>query len=173
VKLIMNRRTRTSGGFTLIEMMIAITVMAILIAVAVPSYRDASLGSQLRSSANQLFGSITLARSEAIKRNAVVTLCASSDGETCIGAWEQGWIVLDAGAAMPVIHRQHAAPTGFRISATAGLGSLSFQPIGAGATSTTFTVCRATPSIGKQERVVTVDATGRGWVKATNLASCP
>lgn len=164
----MHRRTRTSGGFTLIEMMIAITVMAILIAVAVPSYRDASLGSQLRSSANELFASITLARSEAIKRNAVVTLCASSDGETCIGAWDEGWIVSQAGT---VIHRQHAAPTGFRISA--GLSTLSFQPIGAGATSTTFTVCRATPSVGRQERVVTVDPTGRGWVKATNLASCP
>jgi type IV fimbrial biogenesis protein FimT len=151
-------------------MMIAITVMAVLIAVAVPSYRDASLGSQLRATANELFGSITLARSEAIKRNAVVTLCASAGGETCDGgAWEQGWIVLQAGD--PPIHRQHAARTGFRISA--GLSDLSFQPIGAGVTPTTFTVCRATPSVGSQERVVTVDATGRGWVKATNLASCP
>jgi len=152
-------------------MMIAITVMAILMAVAVPSYRDASLGSQLRATANELFGSITLARSEAIKRNAVVTLCVSSDGAACgAGGWEQGWIVLQGGT---VIHRQHPAPSGFRISATSGLGALNFQPIGAGATSTTFTVCRATPSIGKQERVVSVDATGRGWVKATNLASCP
>jgi type IV fimbrial biogenesis protein FimT len=151
--------------------MIAITVMAILLAVAVPSYRDASLGSQLRSSANELFGSITLARSEAIKRNAVVTLCASADGATCAGAWEQGWIVREAGG--DVIHRQHAARTGFKISATGGLGTLSFQPIGAGATPTKFTVCRATPSVGGQEREVTVDATGRGWVKATNLASCP
>jgi type IV fimbrial biogenesis protein FimT len=101
----------------------------------------------------------------------VVTLCVSADGAACgAGGWEQGWIVLQGGT---VIHRQHAARTGFRISATGGLDTLDFQPIGAGATSTTFTVCRATPSIGKQERIVTVDATGRGWVKATNLASCP
>jgi type IV fimbrial biogenesis protein FimT len=167
----MHRRRKTSGGFTLIEMMIAITVMAILLAVAVPSYQDASLGSQLRSMANDLYSSITLARSEAIKRNAVVVLCASADGATCgAGDWEQGWIVTQGGT---VIHRQHAARTGFRISATAGLGTLNFQPVGAGATSTTFTICRATPSVGKQERVVTLDATGRGWVKTTNLASCP
>jgi type IV fimbrial biogenesis protein FimT len=167
----MHRHARTSSGFTLTEMMIAITVMAILMAVAVPSYRDASLGSQLRATANELFSSITLARSEAIKRNAVVTLCVSSDGAACgAGGWEQGWIVLQGGT---VIHRQHAARTGFRISAAGGLDTLNFQPIGAGATSTTFTVCRATPSIGKQERVVTVDATGRGWVKTANLASCP
>ena len=167
----MHRHARTSSGFTLTEMMIAITVMAILMAVAVPSYRDASLGSQLRATANELFGSITLARSEAIKRNAVVTLCVSADGAACsAGGWEQGWIVLQGAT---VIHRQHAAPSGFRISATSGLGALNFQPIGAGATSTTFTVCRAAPSIGKQERVVSVDATGRGWVKTTNLASCP
>jgi type IV fimbrial biogenesis protein FimT len=167
----MHRRARTSGGFTLVESLIAVTVMAILIAVAVPSYRDASLGSQLRSTANELYGSITLARSEAIKRNAVVTLCVSADGVACgAGGWEQGWIVLQGGT---VIHRQHAVRSGFRISATAGLATLNFQPIGAGATSATFTICRATPSIGQQERVVTVDATGRGWVRATNLASCP
>jgi len=167
----MHPHATTSRGFTLIEMMIAITVMAILLAVAIPSYRDASLGSELRTLANDLYGSITLARSEAIKRNAVVTLCVSGDGAACgAGGWEQGWIVSQGGT---VIHRQYAARTGFRISATAGLGTLNFQPIGAGATSTTFTVCRATPSVGNQERVVTVDATGRGWVKATRLASCP
>ena len=70
--------------------------MAVLATLAVPSFRDASLGSRLAATANSLHGSIQIARSEAIKANAPVTLCASADGLTCAtaGDWDQGWIVL-------------------------------------------------------------------------------
>ena len=167
----MRTGSRTSRGFTLIEMMIAITLMAILMAIAVPSFKDASLGSQLRSMANELVASAALARSEAIKRNAVVTLCVSSNGQTCgAGDWDQGWIVSQGGT---VIQHQSAAATGFNITESGGLDGLRFQPIGAGSTPATFTVCRAAPSIGAHERVVTITTTGRASVKATSSATCP
>jgi type IV fimbrial biogenesis protein FimT len=160
---------QTHGGFTLIEAMIAITLMTILATLAVPSFNDAALSSRLRASANNLAASAHMARSEAIKRNAVVTLCASSNGTSCTaGGWEQGWVVLSG----TVLQRQLAAPTGLKIN-SGGIGSLSFQPTGAGATAATFTVCRATPSVGHEERVVTIDATGRPWVKRTTAAVCP
>src|SRR5688572_9547660 len=99
--------SHTEGGFTLIEMMIVISLIAILMAIAVPSFRDASLSSQLRSTANELVAGAMLARSEAIKRNAIVTMCVSSSGTACTGgSWEQGWIVTDG---VTVIQRQHAA----------------------------------------------------------------
>lgn len=167
----MTRHSRNaSGGFTLVEAMMAITVMAILMAIAVPSFKDASLSSQLRASANDLAAGTYLARSEALKRNAVVTLCASSDGETCAasGGWEQGWIVLSGGP----LKAHPAAPTGLKITA-GGITSLSFQPTAVGATAATFTVCRATPRVGREERVVTIDATGRPWISRTTNASCP
>ena len=49
------------------------------------------------ASANDLLASVQLARSEAIKRNVAVTLCASADGTTCAGGggWEQGWVVRE------------------------------------------------------------------------------
>jgi type IV fimbrial biogenesis protein FimT len=158
------------GGFTLIEAMITITLMAVLLALAVPSFRDAGLSSQLRGSANDLVASAHLARSEAIKRNAVVTLCMSSDGASCTnsGGWEQGWLVWSG----TPLQRQTAAPTGLKITA-GGITSLSFQPTGAGATAAAFTVCRTTPSAGHEERVVTIDATGRPWVRRTTNAACP
>lgn len=168
----MTRRSRhTLGGFTLIEAMIAITVLAILMAIAVPSFKDASLSSQLRASANELAATAYLARSEALKRNAVVTLCMSADGETCTtsGSWQQGWVVRSATEALKA---QSAAPSGLRITA-GGVTSLSFQPTAAGATAATFTVCRATPSVGREERVVTIDATGRPWIRRTTNAACP
>ena len=85
-------RPASGRGFTLIELVVTLTVAAILLAIAVPSFYDATLGSKLASYANNFVASVSLARSEAIKRNAAVTLCASSDGASCAsGGWEQGF----------------------------------------------------------------------------------
>lgn len=151
--------------------MIAVAVLAILMAVAVPSFKESSLSSQLRAMANNVIASTHLARSEAFKRNAVVTMCVSTDGATCAGAgsWEQGWIVAAGGV---VLERQTASPGGYKINETASVNSLSFQPSGAGSTAATLTVCRATPDVGSQERVVTIDSTGRARVSQTTTASC-
>jgi type IV fimbrial biogenesis protein FimT len=161
---------RGVAGVTLVEMMLAITVLAILLALAVPSFKEAGLGSQLRSASSELIASVNLARSEAIKRNAPVSLCVSSDGANCgAGGWEQGWIVIAGGS---LIQKQAAAPTGFRISAASATTTVTFQPTGVGATPATFTICRATPSAGQQERVVTIDAAGRATSRRTTTGVC-
>jgi type IV fimbrial biogenesis protein FimT len=166
----MPTRTAKNRGFTLIEMMIAITVAGILLMIAVPSFRNASLSSQLRSAANDFIASTNFARSEAIKRGAAVTMCVSTDGSSCAaGGWEQGWIVL---SGTTVLQHESAAPSGFKMSATGSIANLSFQPIGVGVAPATLTVCRATPSVGSQERVVTLDSTGRAWLKITTTGVC-
>jgi type IV fimbrial biogenesis protein FimT len=161
-----------SEGFTLIEALVTISVAAILMAIAVPSFNNATLTSRLRASASELAASAHLARSEAIKRNAVVTMCMSADGSNCAtsGGWQQGWIVRVGGARLQ--HQAAASTPGLKITAGA-VTSINFQPTGAGATAATFTVCRATPSVGAEERVVTIDATGRPWIRRTANASCP
>jgi type IV fimbrial biogenesis protein FimT len=160
-------------GFTLVELMIAIAVFAILLAIAVPSFRDASLGARLSSIANNMVASVQLARSEAIKRNAAITLCASSDGSTCDDDvdWDTGWVVRDDGAGT-VIQVQQSLPAGWKLTQSGGTSQLSFQPIGVGATAATFTACRSNP-VGKQERVVTVTATGMAYVTSTATGTCP
>ena len=152
--------------------MITLFISAVLLMIGVPAFKDVFVGAKVGSIANDLMGSVQLARSEAIKRNAVVTLCTSDDGSTCAasGGWEQGWVVLDA--ASNVIQAQEAAPTGFHVTESGGGLSISFQPIGVGATTATFTVCRASP-VGKQERVVSVFATGMANVTTTEAGSCP
>jgi len=158
-------------GFTIIELMVTVTLAAVLMTLAVPSMRDVGLSGQLRSVSNDLLASTRFARSEAIKQNAVVRLCVSADGNTCgSGSWEQGWIVL---ANATVLQRHSASPTGIRMTEQSGLTSLDFQPTGLGATAATVTVCRAAPLLGNQERVVTVDASGRTRVTRTTTASCP
>jgi type IV fimbrial biogenesis protein FimT len=157
-------------GFTLVEMMIAIAVMAILLAVAVPSFNDALLGNRLAAHANSLVASVALARGEAIKRNGTVTLCASADGVNCSssGGWEQGWIVKSSAG---VLQRQQALTTGLTITQAGGTAQLSFDATGLGATAATLTVCRATPP-GSQQRMVSIASTGRATVTRTGSASC-
>lgn len=164
-------RASAARGFTLIELMIAIAVFAILLAIAVPSFRDASLAARLGSIANNMVASVQLARSEAIKRNAVVRLCASSNGTSCVSStnWQQGWIVLDQ-ANNNVLQVQQALPAGWKVTQSAA-SNLDFQGIGVGATATTFTICRSAP-VGKQERVVTVSATGVAYVTRTTTGTC-
>jgi len=174
----MPAQTRSHGGFTLIEMLITMVVLAILLGIAVPSFRNASLSGQLRSAANDFIATANFARSEAIKRGTPVTMCVSTDGSTCIaGGWEQGWIVLGSTTVgttvvTTVLQHEAAAPNGFKMTEAGGVASLSFQAIGVGSTAAAVTVCRATPSVGTQERVVTLDATGHAWVQITTKGIC-
>jgi type IV fimbrial biogenesis protein FimT len=148
-------------GFTLIEMMTAIFILAVLVSLTIPSFREATLSSRLSGFANDIVASTQLARSEAIKRNVTVTLCASSDGETCNDpdGWEAGWIVLadEGGANEAVVQHRPALPQEFRMVQTGGVASVLFPPTVVADNEVTLTVCRAEPE-GSQERIVTITA---------------
>ncbi len=79
-------------GFTLVEVMIAISVMAILIFGGVPSFiqliRDTSVSTQ----SNSLVAAIGLARSEAVRRGVDVHLTAVTDDKNET-AWSNGWVI--------------------------------------------------------------------------------
>lgn len=113
----MRRGRGRHAGFTLVELGITLVVLGILVAVGVPTFRDATLGSRLGSAANNLVVSLYLARSEAIKRNTIVRVCPSTDGATCAtsASWQTGWIVMApyaAGTADDVIIQKQSAVTG-------------------------------------------------------------
>ena len=86
------------SGFTLIELLITLVIVSVLLMVGMPSLKTFMQGSQLVASTNELISAFHVARSEAIKLNANVTICESSNGTSCSAAgtdnWEDGWIVF-------------------------------------------------------------------------------
>ncbi|WP_026338820.1 GspH/FimT family pseudopilin [Thioalkalivibrio sp. AKL7] len=85
---------QTCKGITAIELMVALGVLAILAMLAAPGFGQMLERQRVIGATNSLLNAMHLARSEAIKRNERVTLCPSSDGETCRedGDWAYGWI---------------------------------------------------------------------------------
>lgn len=91
-----------NAGFTLIELMITVSILAILSMVAVPSFRDMLRNGQLTAVTNEFVGALTYARSEAVKRGKRVTICKSDAPEVanpvCATSnnptWQKGWLIF-------------------------------------------------------------------------------
>jgi type IV fimbrial biogenesis protein FimT len=86
-------------GFTLVELMVAVSITLILLTMAVPSFNSTMMRMRASTVANSLISALNFARSEAISRNERVTLCPSSDQTNCKPAalnWDTGWLVLSA-----------------------------------------------------------------------------
>lgn len=84
-------------GVTLVEMLTTLTVLSVLGALAVPTFSALRSDAERTATVNRFFHAVFLARSESIKRGEVVSICKSSDGETCVhrGAeWGVGWLVF-------------------------------------------------------------------------------
>jgi type IV fimbrial biogenesis protein FimT len=89
-------RSLRSRGFTLVELIITLSVAAILATLAVPSFSTMIKDNRQITQANDVITTLTFARSEAIKRGSRVVVCKSADGAGCAasGGWEQGWIAF-------------------------------------------------------------------------------
>lgn len=90
-------------GFSLLELMITLSVAAILVVIAVPSFTGLIRRSQVSSASNELLASLSYARTEAVNRGQLVSICPSTNYTSCSGSatYEPGWIVYTypAGAA--------------------------------------------------------------------------
>lgn len=88
-------RASKSKGFTLIELMITIAVVAIGLALAYPSFTSVLRSNQVATRTNELIASFYLARTEAVRSNRGAGVCPSADGANCNGVnWGSGWLVF-------------------------------------------------------------------------------
>lgn len=90
------------SGITLIELMVALSILGILLAIGIPSMRDMGETDAVRGHLNTFFGTLRYARSEAIRNKAKVVICPSDNSEsaspTCSNGvtdqWQKGWIIF-------------------------------------------------------------------------------
>jgi len=84
-----------SGGFTLIELMVTLALVAIVLSFGVPNMTQLIRSNQVINQTNSVLGGIQLARAEAVKQGVGMAVCGSSDQASCDGQWGQGWLVYE------------------------------------------------------------------------------
>jgi len=177
----------TQRGFTLVELLVTLAVMAILLPIGLSGLGEAVTSMRLTSASNLLLSQIHHARSEAIKRNSRVVLCKSSDGATCAaaGGWEQGWIIFhdpnNNGAregAETLIQREASLTGNLKFTGNLNVASyLSFAPsgatrlVGGGFQAGTLTLCRQSDEAGEGRQII-LNAVGRPRIQRVAMNSC-
>ena len=161
-----------AGGFSLIELMVTVAILVLVVLVAPPAFDAMLLNSRLNTYATDFMAAAQTARSEAIKRNARVLLCVSSDGATCTTGnnWQAGWIVVhDADssgtftAGESVLLKHEALNTSYaftNVAAAAANAIVVYEPTGAVASAVVLKLSRTSPA-ATQWRELQVSATGR------------
>ncbi|HEY4581593.1 MAG TPA: GspH/FimT family pseudopilin [Lysobacter sp.] len=152
---------RSAAGFSLVELAVVVALVAILSAAAAPRMTAVINANRLAGTSGELTAALQLARSEAIRRSARVTVCASADGTTCTAstAWTR-WIIVG---------RDHAAGTDDVIRDQGGAGTVQiqgprdgvrFNPSGLANAEQVLTTCIPTTKPADNQREIRVLVSG-------------
>jgi type IV fimbrial biogenesis protein FimT len=120
----LNRR-RSQRGFTLIEIMVSLTVLGILLMVALPNFSEWLQNLQLRAASEATLNGLQVARAAAIHRNVLVQFQQTSPPQTA-------WAVTEAVTTSPVQRREHeeGSPNAQVTATPAGATTVTFAPLG-------------------------------------------
>ncbi len=176
--LLHNARDMKTGvpqqGFTLLEMMVTITIAGILLAIAVPALGTFIRGSRVSGSARDFVVDFSQARNEAILRATTVSVCTSSDLATCDGSgWNSGRLVfvdggtvgtVDPGDQILSVTRPLNSALTTTASGVAAGNVLTYSPQGRLTGIGQITVC----ATGQQQRNVNIRASGSATLDRTN-----
>lgn len=179
------RTTKRSQGLTLIEMLITLGILAIMSAVALPSLMDTLSRMSVNSASRVFNNTLSLARSEAVKRGRNVSICPSASGTDCAaGVWSSGWIIfIDAngdanGSAGSVdagdeVLRVFAPLGDVRLTVTPSTNLVAYDNKGFGAIAAllTFKLCPV-DNVSRNARQVEVSLSGRPRSISTGV-NCP
>jgi len=141
--------------------MIVVAVLAVMVTLAVPSMRDMVITTQVRTAASDLYQSVILARSEAIKRVANIDVVPTS------GDWALGWTVM---AGTTVID-SHDAPTNVLVTPNTS-GNITYRLDGRVSSNVRSLTLFTTASTGAiAARCVTIDASGKATIRTDTDAN--
>jgi len=159
--MLVGRRSKLrTQGFTLIELVTTITVMAILAGLALPSFSAFVANQRIRNVSFDLMAAMTLARSQAVTRNTSVSLQK-------IGTdWDGGWRVSDGTLTF---HNQEAYKN-LSITDSQDLGAITYGKDGRTVTtSTKFTIAPSSEVSGVSSRCVSIGLSG---VPSSSTGAC-
>lgn len=175
---------RRNEGFSLLDLMVTLAVLATVLGVGVPSVAGLLMRVRVENTLHALTSALACARIEAIRRNGAVSVCPSTDGLACTGGttWESGWIVFaDAsrsgqpatGADVLQVFQPNEGT--LRVRATAGRRLVRFMPNGWSAGSNvTLRLCNG--AVAKSEHVASIVVNNAGRVRSERPrqdAPCP
>lgn len=134
---------KSSVGFTLIELMVTLLVLAILLTIAIPSFRTFILNNRLSTDVDSLVNALNYTRSIALTNNSNVLICpfSAANSTACGNNWGAGWIVVtqpSTGTGV-LIKSQQNASTGPTIGANNN--SITFNFLGLATNQTNFSFC--------------------------------
>lgn len=160
-------------GFSIIELIVALSIAAILMAVAAPSLQKFVSSNRLTSQVNDLMGDINLARSEAIKRSVTTGVCVTAAGGTsCVtsGNWANGWLVYfdNSGTKVPI--KNHDPLTGkITLTAPGSADEIVFSRSGLiSSPSSAIKQFTLTDPKTSGKRIICLSATGRPSLSGVN-----
>ncbi len=146
----------SDSGFTIVELMIGIAVLAVLMSLAVPSYQAFVKNNCMTTTSASLVVAFQLARSEAVKRRQDVSIRAKS------GAWNNGWQVMHGGTILRDFGRDSCDNT--TITETdSGSTEFTYRPTGLVNDDATLSICddRDNNNASSPGRQVSISLTGR------------
>ncbi len=153
-----------AGGFTLVEMLTSLAVLAVVLSLAVPTLTEFVGRHELKTAHDRLFTQLHLARTLAIGEGRRIVLCPSLDGETCAPDpdWERGLMVFaDEDASREreppeeVIRVTQAIAGDVRVSTSRARRRISYFPSGRSpGSNVTFTVCHRDPDVAPRAIII-------------------